>query len=74
VAGLVALRLLRLGEIVAPGDPRYAQPDRRLGLPQGFLDEECFALARRFRAREISARALGRRLDAAISRATARWR
>jgi hypothetical protein len=72
-ASLVALRLLRLGEIIQPGDPRYVQPDPRLALPQGFLDEECFRLARRFRAREISARALALRLDAAIERATAAW-
>jgi len=71
---LVALRLLRLGEIVRPGDPRYVQPDPRLALPQGFLDDECFALARRFRAREISAPALARRLETAIERATAVWR
>jgi len=73
-ASLVALRLLRLGEIVRPGDPRYVQPDPRLALPQGFLDDECFALARRFRAREISAPALARRLETAIERATAVWR
>jgi hypothetical protein len=73
-ASLVALRLLRLGEIVHPGDPRYVQPDPRLALPQGFLDDECFALARRFRAREISARELMRRLDRAVARATAGWR
>jgi hypothetical protein len=73
-ASLVALRLLRLGEIVRPGDPRYVQPDPHLALPQGFLDAECYALARRIRAGEITPRALSRRLDAAIARATARWR
>jgi hypothetical protein len=74
LASLVALRLLRLGEIVRPDDPRYVQPDPRLALPQGFLDDDCFALARRFRAREISAAALARRLERAVERATAGWR
>ncbi len=73
LASLVALRLLRLGEVVRPEDPRYVQPDPRLGLPQGFLDVECFALARRFQAGEITPRALARRLDAATARATAAW-
>ncbi len=73
LASLVALRLLRLGTIVRPGDRRYVQPDPLLGLPQGFLDVECFALARRFRDRALSAAALARRLDAAVAGATAAW-
>jgi len=73
-ASLVALRLLRLGEIIVPGDPRYVQPDPRLAIPQGFLDVECFALARRFRAGDVSVRALARRLDGAIADVTAAWR
>ena len=74
LASLVALRLLRLGEIVRPDDPRYVQPDPRLALPQGFLDVECFDLARQVRDGAVTPAALARRLDSAVDRATARWR
>jgi hypothetical protein len=71
----VSSRLLRLGGVLQPDDPRFVQPDPALALPGRLLDapDLPYALARRFRAREISGQEVREALDAAIREATAGW-
>lgn len=74
LVSLVSSRLLRLGGVLQPDDPRFVQPDPALALPGRFLDtpDLPYALARRFRAREISGDEVRQALDAAVREATAR--
>jgi hypothetical protein len=39
IVSLVADRLLRLGEIISPSDPRFVQPDEKIRLPYRFWGE-----------------------------------
>ncbi|HZF10285.1 MAG TPA: hypothetical protein VFE33_15960 [Thermoanaerobaculia bacterium] len=75
LVSLVTSRLLRLGGILLPGDPRFVQPDPALALPDRLLDapDLPYALARRFRAREITGQEVREALSAAIRETTARW-
>jgi hypothetical protein len=75
LVGLVASRLLRLGSVLFPDDPRFPQPDPALALPDRLLDADDlpYELARRFRARDWTGEEVRRRLDEAISAGVQRW-
>ena len=69
LVALVSSRLLRLGDILPPGHPRFVQPDPKLALPDRWLDatDLPYALARRFRAGEITGKDVRAALEIEIS-------
>jgi hypothetical protein len=78
LASLVSSRLLRLGSILHPHDPRYVQPDPALGLPDRMFDQQGEAdlpydLAKGFRSGALSGDEVRQELDRMIREATARW-
>jgi len=75
LVSLVSDRLLRLGGVLRPDNPRFVQPDPALALPDRLLDADDlpYVLARRFRRREITGREVKEALDAVVREAVEGW-
>jgi hypothetical protein len=72
---LVSSRLLRLGSVLQPHHPRFAQPDPALALPERLLDSTDlpYVLAKRFRAGEITGEEVRGALEEVVADAVGRW-